>query len=79
MAHLVSPTDVMHGPDGTHHPNASVFREVQAPSTTVIEHASPPHFVLTVTLTPQHGRTALACDAYSRAGIGAPARWGARN
>jgi uncharacterized protein YndB with AHSA1/START domain len=50
---------VMHGPDGTHHPNESVFLELEAPSRLVIHHVSAPRFVLTVTLTPQEGGTAL--------------------
>ena len=40
----------MHGPDGSHHHNESVFLEVHAPSKIVIQHQSQPHFVLTVTL-----------------------------
>jgi hypothetical protein len=49
----------MHGPDGTHHPNVSRFREVESPSRIVIEHLSAPHFVLTVTLAARDGETAL--------------------
>lgn len=41
---------VMHGPDGGHHQNASVFRELVVGSRVVIEHVSPPQFTLTVTL-----------------------------
>ena len=40
----------MHGPDGSNHPNESVFIEVEEPSKIVIRHLSQPHFVLTVTL-----------------------------
>jgi uncharacterized protein YndB with AHSA1/START domain len=40
----------MHGPDGSHHPNESVFLKLEAPSRLVIQHVSPPRFVLTVTL-----------------------------
>jgi uncharacterized protein YndB with AHSA1/START domain len=50
---------VMHGPDGTHYPNESRFREVESPSMIVIEHVSAPHFVLTVTLAARGGETAL--------------------
>ena len=50
---------VMHGPDGSHHPNESVFLEIEAPSRLVIQHVSPPHFVLTVTLAPHEGGTAI--------------------
>jgi uncharacterized protein YndB with AHSA1/START domain len=52
-------TFVMHGPDGTHHPNESVFVELQAPSRLVIRHVAPPHFVLTVTLEAQEAGTAI--------------------
>jgi acyl dehydratase/uncharacterized protein YndB with AHSA1/START domain len=50
---------VMHGPDGASYPNESVFLEVAAPSTLVIQHVSPPRFVLTVVLTGQEGGTAI--------------------
>ena len=50
---------VMHGPDGSHHPNESVFLRLDAPSTVVIQHVSPPHFVLTVTLALHEGGTAI--------------------
>ena len=49
---------VMHGPDGNNYPNESVFREVVVPERIVIEHlGSMHHFFLTVTLTPQAGKT----------------------
>jgi uncharacterized protein YndB with AHSA1/START domain len=41
---------VMHGPGRSHHANESIFLEILAPSRLVIQHVSPPHFVLTVTL-----------------------------
>jgi len=50
---------VMHGPDGSNHANESVFLEVEAPSTIVIQHLSPPHFGLTVTLTEHEGGTKI--------------------
>ena len=50
---------VMHGPDGSHHPNDSVFLELRAPSKVVIQHASPPRFVLTVTLVAREAGTAI--------------------
>ena len=50
---------VMHGPDGSNHANESVFLEVEAPYTIVIQHLSPPHFVLTVTLTEHEGGTKI--------------------
>lgn len=50
---------VMHGADGGHYPNASVFRTLEAPNLVVIEHVSPPHFTLTVTLAPDPAGTLL--------------------
>ena len=41
---------VMHGPKGSHHPNESVFLELDAPSRLVIHHVVPPRYVLTVAL-----------------------------
>ena len=50
---------VMHGPEGTKHPNESVFREVQAPSRLVIHHVSKPRYVLTITLAAHEAGTAI--------------------
>lgn len=50
---------MMHGPDGSNHPNESVFLALQAPSKVVIQHVSPPHFVLTVTLAAHEAGTAI--------------------
>ncbi len=50
---------VMHGPDGSNHANESVFLEINQPSTIVIQHLSPPHFILTVTLTAHDGGTKI--------------------
>lgn len=50
---------VMHGPDGSSHPNESVFLELAAPSRVVIHHVSPPRFVLTVTLVAHQDGTAI--------------------
>jgi uncharacterized protein YndB with AHSA1/START domain len=50
---------VMHGPDGGRYLNSSVFRTVDAPRMVVIEHISPPHFVLSVTLEPDASGTRL--------------------
>ena len=49
----------MHGPDGGRYPNSSLFRTLDAPRTIVIEHISPPHFVLTVTLEGEASGTRL--------------------
>jgi uncharacterized protein YndB with AHSA1/START domain len=51
---------VMHGPDGSNHPNESVFLELSAPSKVVIQHVSAPRFALTVTLTAHDGGTAIS-------------------
>jgi len=50
---------VMHGPDGSHHPNESVFLKLDAPSTLVLQHVSRPHYVLTVTLAAHEAGTAV--------------------
>ena len=52
-------TFVMHGPDGSHYRNESVFLAVQAPSSVVVQHVSAPRFVLTVTLAPHDQGTSL--------------------
>ena len=49
----------MHGPDGSTHPNECVFLTLDAPSMLVIQHESPPRFVLTVTLAVDKGETAI--------------------
>jgi uncharacterized protein YndB with AHSA1/START domain len=51
---------VMHGPDGSHHPNESVFLRLDAPSSLVIQHVSKPHYVLTVTLAAHGSGTAIS-------------------
>jgi len=50
---------VMHGPDGSDHPNENVFLELDGPSRVVIQHVSQPRFVLTVTLTACESGTAI--------------------
>ena len=50
---------VMHGPDGSNHPNSSVFVQVEAAVKVVIQHVSLPHFILTVTLAPHDGGTLI--------------------
>ena len=40
---------VMRGPDGSNHANESVFLKVE-PAAIVIQHISPPHFILTINL-----------------------------
>ena len=49
---------VLHGPDGTDYPNHNVFAEIVEAERVVIEHLSETHhFVLTITLEAQGGRT----------------------
>ena len=49
---------VMHGPDGAHYPNESVFLET-APERIVIRHDCQPFFTLTVTLADSGDQTQL--------------------
>ena len=66
---------VMHGPDGAHYPNASVFRALTPSALVVIEHVSPPHFTLTVTLAPAPGGTLLTwAQAFPDAAVAARVR-----
>jgi len=51
---------VMHGPDGSHHPNESVFVDVAPPSRLVIQHVSAPRFVLTIDLEARDDGTELS-------------------
>ena len=51
---------VMHGPNGAHYPNESVFREIQPDTKIVIEHVVKPWYRLTVTLTARGDQTHLA-------------------
>ncbi|OWW20461.1 SRPBCC domain-containing protein [Noviherbaspirillum denitrificans] len=51
---------MMHGPDGTHYQNESVFLKLDSPSTIVIQHVSQPHFTLTVTIAANNGGTEIA-------------------
>ena len=49
---------VMHGPDGTDHPNQNVFAQIVEPERVVVDHPSDTHhFVLTITLDNEGGRT----------------------
>lgn len=50
---------VMHGPDGAHFPNESVFAEVVAPERVVVEHLNGHHFTLTITLADRGGQTEI--------------------
>jgi uncharacterized protein YndB with AHSA1/START domain len=53
---------VMHGPDGSNHPNEIVFLKLDAPSTMVIHHVSKPRYLLTVNLAEHEGETAISWD-----------------
>jgi uncharacterized protein YndB with AHSA1/START domain len=50
---------VMHGPNGSHFQNESVFLAVEAPSAVVIHHLSKPRYVLSVTLAPSADGTGI--------------------
>lgn len=50
---------VMHGPDGTDHPNECRFTEVLELQRIVFEHRSEPRFEMTLTFTDHGERTAL--------------------
>jgi uncharacterized protein YndB with AHSA1/START domain len=52
-------TFVMHGPNGSHHPNEIIFVQLDAPHTLVIQHVNQPRYTLTVHLTPHAGGTML--------------------
>ena len=47
----------MHGPDGSKHPNESLFLEIARDRKVVIQHLSQPRFRLTVTLSPSGSGT----------------------
>jgi len=49
----------MHGPDGTDYKNKNVFLEIIKPNKIIIEHIPPPHFILTVTIEEENGKTRI--------------------
>lgn len=49
----------MHGPDGSNYRNESVFISLEPGKRIVIQHVSPPHFTLTVSLSPSETGTQL--------------------
>lgn len=51
---------VMHGPDGKDYANESIFAALEPDASIVIRHVCPPHFTLTVELTPADGGTHLS-------------------
>jgi uncharacterized protein YndB with AHSA1/START domain len=53
---------VMHGPDGRDYPNESVFREIERDTRIVIDHVVLPIYTLTITLTPEGGKTLLTWE-----------------
>jgi uncharacterized protein YndB with AHSA1/START domain len=66
---------VMHGPDGANYPNESSFRSLAVPRQVVIEHASPPHFILTVDLDAHGDGTAIRwTQEFEDAGVAARIR-----
>ena len=66
---------VMHGPEGTVHPNESVFLQLDAPSKLVIQHLSRPRYVLTVTLDGHDtGTTMTWCQEFENSTVAARLR-----
>lgn len=53
---------VMHGPDGASYANLSEFAEIVPGSLVRIRHLSPPHFVLTIALSPSAGGTLVSWE-----------------
>lgn len=53
---------MMHGPDGSHYSNESVFDELVPDAKIVIHHDCPPNFRLTVRLTPASDGTTLTWE-----------------
>lgn len=53
---------VMHGPDGKHYANVSVFTALEPGRRVVIRHDCAPYFTLTVRLAPVAGGTHLTWD-----------------
>jgi uncharacterized protein YndB with AHSA1/START domain len=53
---------VMHGPDGNHYPNESVFAQLETNIKVVIEHVCAPLFTLTVQLTPVENGTQISWE-----------------
>ena len=49
----------MHAPNGSDFPNESIFREIEPDRRIVVEHVVKPWYRLTVTLTPEDGKTRL--------------------
>ena len=50
---------IMHSPDGTDYKNTSIFKEIVKPNKIVINHNCPPHFILTITLEEENGKTRI--------------------
>jgi uncharacterized protein YndB with AHSA1/START domain len=53
---------VMHGPDGNNYLNESIFVALVPDAKIVIQHTCPPHFTLTVELTPVNEGTHLTWE-----------------
>ncbi len=51
---------VMHGPDGRTYRNESLFAQVEAPGTVVIQHVSEPRYLLTIRLAPAGAGTVVS-------------------
>jgi uncharacterized protein YndB with AHSA1/START domain len=53
---------VMHGPEGGHYPNESVFAEVEPPWKIVVQHISGPKYRLTITFASSAAGTTVSWD-----------------
>lgn len=53
---------VMHGPKGSHHPNHSVFVDIEPNTLVRLRHLSAPQFVLSIGLAPGDGGTWLSWE-----------------
>ncbi|MCW5559386.1 MAG: SRPBCC domain-containing protein [Verrucomicrobiae bacterium] len=65
----------MHGPNGANYPNESEFAEIVTGSLVRIRHVSPPHFVLSIALTPSATGTLVSWEqAFADPAIAASVR-----
>jgi uncharacterized protein YndB with AHSA1/START domain len=66
---------VMHGPDGSNYHNESVFMGLEPGRKIVMQHVSPPHFTLTVSLSPtEAGTQVLWVQEFEDPGVAAAIR-----
>ena len=62
---------IMHGPDGRHYPNESVFAAIESPRKIVVQHVSEPKYRLTIGLAPSAaGMVVSWSQAFENARVG---------